>query len=88
MSNFSKRLRSLRKGRGYTQETFASAIGVQSRRYAHWEQGTYEPPLDVLVKICIRLETTSDYLLCITDDPKHEQTPGKVLEEIKKLISQ
>lgn len=87
MSEFSHKLRDSRKAKGYTQETMANAIGVQTRRYAHWEQGSYEPPLDVLARICKALDLDANYLLGIGPKPEHEQLPINVLNQIKKLVS-
>lgn len=54
--------------RGYTQPQIAEMIGVALRTYQCYEQGTRNPPLDLLVIICKTLDVTSDYLLGISDE--------------------
>lgn len=57
------RIKNLRKNRGFTQETFASAIGVSYRSIADIERGYRGTSIDVLVVMTIILDTTLDYLV-------------------------
>lgn len=61
---FGKRLREVRIARHLTQQRLADAIGLALRSYQCYEQGTREPPLDMLVKLADTLEVPTDYLLC------------------------
>ena len=61
---FGKRLREVRITRHLTQQKLADAIGLALRSYQCYEQGTREPPLDMLVKLADVLEVPTDYLLC------------------------
>ncbi len=62
-----ERLRELRNERGFSQKQIAELIGVSTRAYSHYEQGDREPPIDILKKLCILLEVTSDYLIGLTE---------------------
>ena len=61
---FCKRLRKTRMERHMTQQRLADAVGLALRSYQCYEQGTREPPLDVLVRLADVLEVPTDYLLC------------------------
>lgn len=61
---FGKKLREARIARNFTQQRLADAVGLALRSYQCYEQGTREPPLDMLVKLADILEVPTDYLLC------------------------
>ncbi len=61
---FCKRLREVRMARHFTQQRLADSVGLALRSYQCYEQGTREPPLDMLVKLADVLEVPTDYLLC------------------------
>lgn len=63
------RLRDLRILRGHTQESLAEILDTDSRQIWRWENGKTKPSVDVVAKIARALETSSDYLLELTDDP-------------------
>lgn len=61
---FNSRLRETRMARGLTQQRLADAVGLALRSYQCYEQGTREPPLDMLVKLADVLGVPTDFLLC------------------------
>lgn len=61
---FGKRLREVRMARNMTQQKLSEIVGIALRSYQCYEQGTREPPLDMLVKLADVLEVPTDYLLC------------------------
>ena len=61
---FCKRLRETRMARNMTQQSLADAVGLALRSYQCYEQGTREPPLDMLVNLADVLNVPTDYLLC------------------------
>lgn len=61
---FNKQLRNTRMKRGLTQQKLSDTVGLALRSYQCYEQGTREPPLDMLVKLADALEVPTDYLLC------------------------
>ena len=60
---FSEKVTKLRKRYGYTQETFASEVGVSRQSVYKWENGTSYPELEKLLKIARTLFITVDDLL-------------------------
>ncbi len=68
---FNRKLKTLRKEKGYTQEQFSAVIGIKRNTYARYETDT-NPSLEVFCDICEALRCTSDYLL-FTPEPEPEQ---------------
>lgn len=67
MSIFSKRLKELRKKRGYTQAELAKYMNMRQGSYTKWETGMTEPRIDSIIPLARILNTTADYLLGLTD---------------------
>lgn len=63
MKESGKRLKDLRKKKGYTQESFASEIGISHRTYSGIESGAHSTSIDTFVEIAQRLETSLDYII-------------------------
>ena len=61
---FGKKLREARMARGLTQQKISDAVGLALRSYQCYEQGTREPPLDMIIKLADVLEVPTDFLLC------------------------
>lgn len=58
-----KRLKELRKQKGYTQERFANVIGISHRTYSGIESGAHSTSIETLVEIAQVLETSLDYII-------------------------
>jgi len=66
VASFGKRLASLRKAAGYTQQELADAIGVTRRMIAYYEGETKHPPATLLPELAGALRVSTDELLGIT----------------------
>ena len=64
---FNKRLREARLEKGLRQLDVANAMGLTLRAICNYEAGTREPSIEMLVKLCIFLETTPNALLGFED---------------------
>ena len=67
MQVFGERLKELRLERGETQEQTASALGVSSVCYLHYEKNQREPAFDLVVKIARYFNVSLDYLFGLID---------------------
>ena len=67
MSIFSERLKFLRKQKGESQETAASAIGISRNCLSKYETAQREPDLETLVLIAQHFDTNPSYLLGYPD---------------------
>lgn len=87
MEYFGDKLKSLRKSRNLTQEELASKINVSKWAVASYEQGRTSPSIEVLIRICETLDTSSDYMLGISDNlPIKLNTVGLSDEETRLLL--
>ena len=62
-----ERLKELRVERGLKQKDVADALEISVSCYGGYEQGYREPDLKKLIKICKLFETSSDFLLGLSD---------------------
>ena len=60
---FGKRLAQLRKAAGYSQQSFATEIGISNRMVAYYEAQTVHPPSHLLPILAEILGVTTDQLL-------------------------
>ena len=67
MNKFRERFKELRLAKEDSQKKAAQVLGVSWYTISHYETGYTQPSLDMLIRICAYLETTSDYLLGIKD---------------------
>ena len=62
MNEFSKRLREIRRKKGFKQREMADRLGITLRAYQYYEEGKHVPDLDGLVALADVLEVSLDYL--------------------------
>ena len=67
MAETGKRIRELRIGLSMSQSDLADRVGVAQNTISQYENGLSELSMAVLFRIAQALETTSDYLLGISD---------------------
>lgn len=65
-----RRIRDLREDRDLTQREVGEAAGVSQRTYAYYESGQRMLPPQVLCRLAAYYNTSVDYLLELTDDPR------------------
>lgn len=62
------RLRDLREDGDLTQTTVAEYLHVRQSTYSQYENGQRQIPIEVLIKLAYYYNTSTDYLLGITDE--------------------
>lgn len=62
--NFAEKLKTLRKEKGISQETFAEKINVSRQAITKWESGTGLPDIENLIAISSLFNESLDSLLC------------------------
>lgn len=65
-----KRLRDLREDNDLTQAQIAELLNIQQTVYSRYERGAQNIPLEHLIFLAKYYETTTDYILNLTDNPK------------------
>ena len=63
------RLTLLRKENELSQQDLAVYLHVSRSAYSAYETGRRSPPLDILLRLAAFYDTTTDYLLGLSDDP-------------------
>ena len=65
-----ERIRNLRVDADLTQEAIAQVLGVKQNTYSQYEIGVSRYPVEVLIKLAVFHNTSIDYLVGLTDEPK------------------
>ncbi len=66
-----RRIRELREDRDLTQKEMAQVLNVSQQVYSNYELGQRDIPTDVLIKLCRFHCVSADYILGLSDKPKH-----------------
>ena len=64
------RIRDLREDNDYTQQQVADYLNIRQNTYSQYETGSRQLPVEVLAALAILYNTSTDYLLGITDCKK------------------
>lgn len=67
MNKFAVRLKELRTEKSFSQCHLAILLNVDQRTISNWEKAVREPDFDVLIKIALLFDVSTDYLLGLTD---------------------
>lgn len=65
-----QRLRDFREDKDISQKKMAELMNVAQTTYSDYERGKINIPLDTLKKLALFFDTSIDYLLELTDEPK------------------
>jgi len=85
VTEFQRRLISLREAQGYSQADFARAIGVSPRMMCHYErEAVHLPPAAVLMKMAEALGCSIDGLLDMEiAEPDGRTVEGRLLRRLR-----
>ncbi len=64
-----RRLRDLREDHDKKQEMIAQYLNVTQATYSRYESGAVDIPTEALIKLARCYNTSTDYILGLTDDP-------------------
>lgn len=67
MNKFAIRLKEIRIEKSYSQSKLAQLLNVDQRTISNWENAVREPDFDMLIKITLLFDVSTDYLLGLTD---------------------
>ena len=65
-----KRLRELREDHDLSQRKLAAILNLTQPQYFSYEQGYRDLPTDILIRLANLYDTSTDYILGRTDDPR------------------
>jgi transcriptional regulator with XRE-family HTH domain len=82
---FSTRLATIRKQRGFTQETLADTVGITKTQVYRYENGTSQPTLEVIKKLALALSVSTDALIFEDDERQPDDSMLLLMESVSKL---
>lgn len=71
---FSQRIKEAISQSPYTQKQIATILNISESNITNWKNGDNYPSLEILYKLCLLLEVTSDYLLGLENDDGSRST--------------
>ena len=79
MDSYFPRLRDLREDRDLSQKQIADLLNMKQPQYSRYERGIRDIPTDVLITLAKFYNTSTDYILGLTND----STPYRQLDKKK-----
>lgn len=86
MSKTAIRIRERRQQLGLSQFALAQAIEKSLTQVTRYERGDNDPTGEVLIALAKVLETTTDYLLGLVDDPEGEIRESDLTPKERELL--
>ena len=65
---FKERIIDAMKSSGLTQKQIAKELNISEGNITNWKKGENLPSIDILYRLCILLNESSDYLLGLEDE--------------------
>ncbi len=65
-----ERIRNLREDRDLKQKQIAEYLQIHQTTYSDYELGNLNVPIEVLIKLAKLYNTSIDYIVGLTDNPK------------------
>ena len=69
MYNYYPRIRDLREDSDYSQQFVSEYLDMKQPQYSRYERGMRDIPTDVLIKLAKLYNTSTDYILGLTNNP-------------------
>lgn len=70
MDNYYSRLKDLREDHDFSQQYIADYLNMKQPQYSRYERGLRDIPTDVLIRLALLYNTSTDYILGLTDNLK------------------
>lgn len=70
MDNYYPRIKDLREDHDMSQQQVADYLNMKQPQYSRYERGLRDIPTDVLIKLAKLYNTSTDYLLGVTNNLK------------------
>ena len=71
------RIRDLREDHDLTQRELADYLHIRQNTYSQYETGQRQLPVDTLIKLALFFNTSTDYILELTDEAKPYRRTGR-----------
>lgn len=67
MNNYYPRIKDLREDNDYSQQYVAECLDMKQPQYSRYERGLRDVPTDILIRLAILYNTSTDYILGLTN---------------------
>ena len=67
MNNYYPRLKDLREDHDLSQQYVAEYLDMKQPQYSRYERGLRDVPTDILIKLAVLYNTSTDYILGLTN---------------------
>lgn len=64
------RLKDIREDKDITQKTLSEYLNIRQNTYSQYETGQRQIPIETLIKLAVYFDTSTDYILGLTDTPE------------------
>ncbi len=64
------RLKDIREDKDITQKTLSEYLNIKQNTYSQYETGQRQIPIETLIKLAVYFDTSTDYILGLTDNPE------------------
>lgn len=64
------RLKDIREDSDIPQKVLAAHLNIRQNTYSQYENGQRQLPLEALIKLAMYFDTSTDYILGLTDERK------------------
>lgn len=68
MDNYYPRIKDMREDSDYSQQYVSEYLQMKQPQYSRYERGLRDIPSDVLIRLAKLYNTTTDYILGLTDN--------------------
>ncbi len=70
MNNYYPRIKDLREDHDLTQQQVSDYLKMKQSQYSRYERGVRDIPTDILIALAKLYNTSTDYILGLTDNAK------------------
>jgi transcriptional regulator with XRE-family HTH domain len=70
LDNYYRRLKDLREDHDFSQQKIADYLGMKQSQYSRYERGLRDIPTDILIRLALLYNTSTDYILGLTNETK------------------
>lgn len=81
------RLKGLLERSGHNSTSLAEILGVSERQIRRWVNGESDPSGELVASIARALNTSTDYLLGLSDDPSPQMRIDNMTDEERAVVA-
>lgn len=84
-TRLSRRIRSLREERDYSQKYIADKLSISPQAYSHYETGRRTPDVETIYQLALLYHVTMEYLITGNEEDNHVLEQNILFEDAQDL---